>query len=371
MEVEISIERFADLRELDGEPPEFVENSRCPICDEADGTDIAVLAGSLATRACHRCGHIYRARRPADEWYRDWYRSGWDSGGVAKAGRLQAVRDAVRMARTARDRDSGVEDVVSFCRPALGRRARVLDVGCGYGVALRALSKQGCKTFGLEPSPRRAQTASMLGANVSAVGVERLTRETFGTTFDLVTSHHVLEHVLDPHEYLERVRDVVEPGGWLYIGVPNADNDFLLQHAFYALHVHLFSRASLELALRRAGLAPQRIAEDHQLRILARREQEDSPEGEGEAAKGPPATERVLARMLGPGFEGRAGRDMYCKWSLLPPGRMAREPYSVEWSADRTPLRDRAIGFRSQGEARLPATFTRRGGNGATPMWVK
>jgi hypothetical protein len=50
---------------------------------------------------------------------------------------------------------------------------------------------------------------------------------------------------------------------------------------------------------------------------------------------------------------------------------MGREPYSVEWSPDRTPLADREIGFRAEGPPRLPATFRRRDGNGVTPMWVK
>jgi 2-polyprenyl-3-methyl-5-hydroxy-6-metoxy-1,4-benzoquinol methylase len=377
--VEITIERFADLREFDGALPNLERHTRCPVCSSAGGTDVTFLAASIATRWCQRCGHVYRSIRPSEEWYRDWYRSSWDTDGAVGSGAARLLLTSVRMARVARNPLSGIADVFAFCRPAFDRGAAVLDVGCGYGSMLRPFARAGCRTHGVEPSPHRARTARLLGAKVAQIPVEELTHETFNTTFDLVLTHHVLEHVVDPAEYLRRVSEVMSRGGWLYVAVPNAANDFFLQHAFYALHVHLFSRASLEHTLRVAGFAPERVSADHQLRILARLVNKsgvgDVPSDGGaippNEVDGVPSTESLLTRMFGPRYREYARRMMYCKWTILPPARMAREPYAVEWSPEREPLRDREIGFRSDDNFELPVVFTKRGGEGTTPFWVK
>jgi SAM-dependent methyltransferase len=248
--------------------------------------------------------------------------------------------------------------------------AAVLDVGCGYGATLRTFAKADARTYGVEPSPHRARAARLLGAQVAPIPIEDLTPDTFGRRFELVVTHHVLEHVLDPHAYLRVVRNVLSPRGWLYIAVPNARNDFLLQHAFYALHVHLFSRASLEWVLARAGFIPQRVAEDHQLRILARREDDGvTPRATDRGAM--LKADEVLARMLGPRYRDYPGRETYCKWTLLPAARMARDAYRVEWSSARDPLRDRVIGMRFDEEFELPVVFEKRDTAGPTPFWVK
>jgi 2-polyprenyl-3-methyl-5-hydroxy-6-metoxy-1,4-benzoquinol methylase len=371
MHAEITIERFSDLREVGSELPPFERHDACPICGATAGTDVAELEGSLVTRLCDECGHIFRSRRPSADWFRDWYSSDWDTAGApAEAGRVSTAIEALRWARMASSGKTGIREPYEFCRAVVEKGSRVLDVGCGYGGTLRPFASAGAKTHGIEPSPHRARIAGMLGAKVSGIGIEELAPETFGGPMDLVLTNHVLEHIVDPYEYLSRVGAVLRPGGYLFIGVPNAANDFLLQHVFYALHVHLFSRASLELMLRRAGFEVERVAEDHQLRVLARRvgSPDDGAAPDGGLGQG---REQILSRLVGPDHRRYNGEQVYCKWNILPLTRMVREPYAVEWSTRREPLADREIGVRPDGEPDLPVVFTKRDSGGVTPFWVK
>jgi 2-polyprenyl-3-methyl-5-hydroxy-6-metoxy-1,4-benzoquinol methylase len=372
LNADITIERFSGLREMAPDLPPLEQHDACPVCDASAGVDLAELEGSLVTRMCDGCGHIFRSRRPPDAWFRDWYRSDWDTGEApADEGRVRTLLKALRWVRNARSDQTGIREPFEFCRAVIAKDARVLDVGCGYGGTLRPFAASGSKTHGIEPSPHRARIARLLGAEVRDIAIEELAPDTFGGPMDLVLTNHVLEHIVDPYEYLRRVRAVLRPGGHLFIGVPNAGNDFLLQHAFYALHVHLFSRSSLELLLRRAGFAVQRVAEDHQLRVLARRtdDADSAPPPVHGAAQD---REQLLERLVGPRRAWQEGATIYCKWSLLPLSRMLSEPYAVEWSPDREPLAaDRVIGLCASGRPELPVVFKKRDSNGATPFWVK
>jgi 2-polyprenyl-3-methyl-5-hydroxy-6-metoxy-1,4-benzoquinol methylase len=368
MDVRVTIETLADLRELEGEPPALADHPACPLCGSAEGTDVAEIRGTLRTRWCHGCSHVFRSRRPDDDWFRDWYGSSWDA--PAAAGRVGTMLAAARLARAARSPETGFGEPLQFCRPVVQRGTRVLDVGCGLGATLRTFRRAGCEVFGIEPSPHRAAVARRLGAQVGDVGVEDLDADAFGGPVDLVLTNHVLEHVVDVDRYVERVASVLKPSGHLYIAVPNAHNDFLLQHAFYALHVHLFARSSLERVLRRAGFEPQRVAEDHQLRILARYE----PDRAGEEVRPPvggPPEERVLERLVGAGWHDRAGDTIHCKWSVVPVPRMLREPYAVEWSPRREPMRERQVSLRIDADGGLPVVFSGRDAGEPTPFWVK
>jgi SAM-dependent methyltransferase len=233
---------------------------------------------------------------------------------------------------------------------------------------LRTFKRAGCQVYGIEPSPHRAAVARRLGAEVGDVPVEELDADAFGGPFDLVLTNHVLEHVVDVDRYVERVASVLRPGGHLYLAVPNAHNDFLLQHAFYALHVHLFARSSLEQVLVHGRFAPQRVAEDHQLRILARYEPERAVAERRAPVAGPP-DERLLERLVGPGWRERSGDTIHCKWSVVPVPRMLGEPYEVEWSPRREPMRERQVALRIERDGGLPVVFGDDGG--PTPFWVK
>ncbi len=105
----------------------------------------------------------------------------------------------------------------------------VLDVGCGPGVVARALAARGCKVWGLERDPARANSArnhciEVLEADVEAVS---LSEEFAGRSFDVVLFLDVLEHLRDPQAALAGAEAVLAPGGSVLLSVPNVTHGAL------------------------------------------------------------------------------------------------------------------------------------------------
>jgi 2-polyprenyl-3-methyl-5-hydroxy-6-metoxy-1,4-benzoquinol methylase len=107
-----------------------------------------------------------------------------------------------------------------------GKGQRVLDIGCGLGDLLQWLDERGFDVRGLEPNEQAARLACERGLDVSTVSVNELVTQPGGGSapFDAVVLLHVLEHVPNPAEMLREIHSLLEPGGLLFIWVPNDFN---------------------------------------------------------------------------------------------------------------------------------------------------
>lgn len=137
----------------------------------------------------------------------------------------------------------------------LQSKGKVLDIGCSEGSFLMQFKRIGWETCGIEPS-----AFAQFGRQVYGLDIRQGTFEEVSlapSTFDLVATLRVLEHVVDPHSFLSQVKGLIKPDGWLYLEVPNAwkprhhPGEFLGAH-----HLRLFTRRSLLALLGRCGFAP-------------------------------------------------------------------------------------------------------------------
>jgi len=102
---------------------------------------------------------------------------------------------------------------------------RVLDVGCGAGLAAEALARRGFQVLGLDAAAEAIQAARRHAAGQDfslayRVGVpEGLLDE--GAQFPVVTALEVIEHVPDPHAFLRTLSRLVQPGGVLFVSTLN------------------------------------------------------------------------------------------------------------------------------------------------------
>jgi SAM-dependent methyltransferase len=123
---------------------------------------------------------------------------------------------------------------------------RVLDFGCGDGKFLNRLKARGWQTYGIEPSSDAAFREHC-----------RLTDVPQDRSFDFVVLNHVLEHLRDPLDTLQRLAGSLRDGGILFLSTPRLDT--LPQHRDlkYCLsghrHVVSFSETCLRGLLARAG----------------------------------------------------------------------------------------------------------------------
>jgi 2-polyprenyl-3-methyl-5-hydroxy-6-metoxy-1,4-benzoquinol methylase len=101
----------------------------------------------------------------------------------------------------------------------------VLDIGCGYGHTALALALQCKYVVGIEPCSEPALTAQQLRQTEKVTNAEfhHATLEGFHTErkFDLIILDNVLEHLPDQPGALERIAELLAPGGVLYLLVPN------------------------------------------------------------------------------------------------------------------------------------------------------
>ncbi len=76
--------------------------------------------------------------------------------------------------------------------------------------------------------------------------------------FDVISAFHVLEHAPDPQLFVRRIRELLEPGGLLYLEVPNYDSVDRVAcgrrwDMLFAYHATHFSRRGLLSVVESAG----------------------------------------------------------------------------------------------------------------------
>ena len=127
----------------------------------------------------------------------------------------------------------------------------ILDIGCGQGAFLSSLNKRK-KKFGVEPSKIASQKAKSHGEIICGEYSKDLYQKDF---FDVIYTHHVIEHVKNPIKFLENIKYHLKKNGLLIIGTPDFDSACarLFKDKYRLLsnaHISLFSNESMQRFLR-------------------------------------------------------------------------------------------------------------------------
>lgn len=249
----------------------FVQETRCWIC------------GSINLRAVHQARFelaIYASQDPELARYSGsrvklMRCSDCDFGQPESLPALERYFDRMYDQRWSREWiasefDSTSKDMIfTGILAVLGRRLpaarrRLLDVGAHAGRFVSLALRQGWRAEGLELNPQTAAyAAEQTGARIRSLNVHQIDVE---EAFDVVTITDVLEHIPHPTGVLERVRNLLAPGGWVAVKVPAGPAQLRKETwrgrlrpsyrptvADNLVHVSHFSPRALELALHRAG----------------------------------------------------------------------------------------------------------------------
>jgi SAM-dependent methyltransferase len=141
-----------------------------------------------------------------------------------------------------------------------GGSGTVLDLGCGTGAMMRRIRESGWvgPIRGVEFSEEVARaTMNRLGLPVDVATVE--TAPIPEAPARIVVLRHVIEHVREPREVLERVREMLESDGLLYLATP--DRRALAAAAFGRFwhgydpprHLHAFTAGGVRTLLASSG----------------------------------------------------------------------------------------------------------------------
>ncbi len=113
----------------------------------------------------------------------------------------------------------------------------VLSVGCAAGRTEQELVKKGIKVVGVEIDHEAASLARQRGLTVLEGDVSEVDIRRAGESYDCLIYADVLEHLREPAKVLQRHVEHLNPGGTVYVCVPNFRHYSVLWQLFVRGHV--------------------------------------------------------------------------------------------------------------------------------------
>jgi 2-polyprenyl-3-methyl-5-hydroxy-6-metoxy-1,4-benzoquinol methylase len=220
--------------------------SHCVVCDA--NAAAVLFRGSLSRHQllilrCRSCEHVYL--------------NGWggtfdeDMYGYYSA-RVDLSRDYVYDPLNTKRH---VELLDSLSTKVAGRR--LLDVGCGEGQFVASASEAGWDSLGIDLASGAVQVAQKFGVNCRSE--DFFAQSLSDERFDLISMFEFIEHVPHPTRFLKRARELLVPGGLLYLTTPNFASAArrIMKGAwpvFHPEHFSYFTPVQLSELVRDAGL---------------------------------------------------------------------------------------------------------------------
>ncbi len=187
------------------------EHTPCPVCFSDDSRHYERFGYKLKFTyvRCKRCRSVYQNPRPVynsqfvEDAYEDYADGRWQH-------EEQGYYD-----RNALQFDKEIDEILLYDK----KRTAVLDIGPGVGLFLFSAKKKYPVCQAIEISKKLARIIEQkLG-----IPVYSDTFESFepGRKFSCINMSHVIEHVPNPNEWLQKAKSLLEEDGVLVVDVPN------------------------------------------------------------------------------------------------------------------------------------------------------
>jgi O-antigen biosynthesis protein len=163
---------------------------------------------------------------------------------------------------------SNPRDLYARVISMVGRNKSVLDVGCGSGqIGLVLMEHAECRVAGLEIDGEACILARQRLWKVIQGDAERVNLDQFfePAGFDVILCLDVLEHMVDPWNFLRRIKRWLAPHGYVIATIPNLAHISVIlglldgKFAYKDLglldlnHLRFFTRISVEEMFHKAG----------------------------------------------------------------------------------------------------------------------
>lgn len=222
----------------------------CLLCRGTDPERLFTKQGRSFLR-CRGCGLVWIDPMPSPRDRGDYYERAYEEGAYATFAEAAQVRRWI-----ARDRLEAIR--------AVARPGRWLDVGCSTGEFLAACAGEpGVEAEGIDISAAAVRQARERGLRAQAARVEEFEPS---ARYHTITGFDVLEHVLDPQDFLARLHGWLEPGGILALTLPDVSSVWarwlMGRHWFYYCpddHLFYYDPSTVSRLLEANGFSVRRV----------------------------------------------------------------------------------------------------------------
>jgi SAM-dependent methyltransferase len=232
---------------------------RCPVCFSSEVWSCAQIPNNVV-RACRRCKCRYLNQFTDDEGPHTTRR-------ILRTHEPPAAPSYESHSPPARERTSLRR--FHWLRKQLASRARVLEVGVRDGT-FGATAAAEYEYVGIDPVSTTARHARARGLEVYCASLASFVNT--GPAFDAITLFHVFENMADPHDALGRIKDLLKPGGILFLSTFDTEGLIYLfserkrMSQNFRTHLILYSRSALIELLEHSGFEIADIGPDFEYR---------------------------------------------------------------------------------------------------------
>ena len=239
--------------------PEFAVVVPCPCCGSREVRDGFALKG-FSHGTCCDCGTVYVSPRLTDDcleelYSADYYDALYNTSLIPMFDQRVQMIGRSKFAEVVRHRGTDLA-------------GRVLDIGAGIGEVLEVFHQSGWSTHAIEMNGVAADW-------LASRGHDQVFRGPLGSDgspsgpFEVVMAWGVVEHVVDPDDFLRQVRALLAPGGLFVSEVPNGQSllvDVVRETGLDPgrivmgeQHITLYSETAYRRVHERNGLKPVHI----------------------------------------------------------------------------------------------------------------
>ncbi len=212
---------------------ELMALNQCPVCETKERKRIVQLKESTVYE-CMFCRLRYLDPCLSPQAMRGAYESDQSLANLHlfHEGYYQ-YGDLTVKSKTMQDYTRALELLESSI-PQKGERS-IFDAGFGNGFFLAVAKQRGWKVAGSDSSPQNVTLASeKFSLKLACSDFENY--DSHGTEYDAVSFWDVIEHLSNPHQALEKAHQMLKPGGFILIGLPN-DKSLLRFLSFFVYQI--------------------------------------------------------------------------------------------------------------------------------------
>jgi 2-polyprenyl-3-methyl-5-hydroxy-6-metoxy-1,4-benzoquinol methylase len=235
-----------------------IHYTNCPVCGSLhifpflSVSDYTVSKEEFPVDECKDCSARFTQNIPVAEEIGPYYKSEeYISHTDTSKGLINRLYQSVRN-RTVKQKRKLIERITAV------KRGKLLDVGSGTGFFAAEMQKNGWQVIGLEPDADARKVAAASN-NIILQDLKEFFQLPVNS-FDAITLWHVLEHVHELHDYMDRLKLLLKDEGKLIIAVPNyTAKDAVIYGRYWAAydvprHLYHFSPKAMKVLVEKHGM---------------------------------------------------------------------------------------------------------------------